>query len=198
MSEVPVRSEKLLQAHNTGEHNEIPAVQETSEAAPGSREHGPDAGTEQARQHDNLEAARQTAQEQAISAAESTSLHAEQSGPVDQSHSFAVHQQLKTNAYAQTLRTIQRRLPRAEQAFSKVIHNRRVEAASEFAAKSVARPSGILGGAICAFIGSALLVYLTRHYGFVYNYTMFILFFVGGFGVGLLAELVVRLIRRHP
>lgn len=197
-AEVPVRNEKLLQAHNTGEHNEIPSVQEARNDVDNQPEQaGADASSERIDQANNLEAARKAAAEQAVSATESASMAAEQP-QADQSHSFAVHQQLKTNAYTQTLRTIQRRLPRVDQAFSKVIHNRRVEATSEFAAKSVARPSGILGGALFACIGSSVLVYLTRHYGFPYNYTMFIVFFVGGFGVGLLAELIVRLIRRHP
>ena len=196
--EVPVRNEKLLQAHNTGEHNEIPAVQEAREGVNNqSEQNASDASAERTEQISNLEHARKAAAEQAVSTAESASFQSVEQTPSDQSHSFAVHQQLKTNAYTQTLRTIQRRLPRTDQAFSKVIHNRRVEVASEFAAKSVARPSGILGGAVCAGIGSALLVYITRHYGFPYNYTMFIVFFVGGYGVGLLLELAVRLLHRR-
>lgn len=197
MSEIPVRNDRLLQAHNTGERNEVPSVEAARESLQQHYEHQPDAKAQAVERSQSLESARKAVQEKAISTAETASLGSVEQTSSDQSHSFAMHQQLKTNAYAQTLRTIQRRLPRTDQAFSKVIHNRRVEAVSEVAAKSVARPSGILGGAIFALIGSALLVYITRHYGFPYNYTMFIIFFVGGYGIGLILELAVQLLRHR-
>ena len=193
MSEqTPVRNERLLQAHNTGETNEIPHVESSAETSP-LKVMGHEALAEATR-NEALDAARRIAQEQAISSAEATSTQVEAHNPADDSHSFAVHRQLKANAFSQSLRTIQRRLPKHEQAFSKLIHSPKVEAVSEVAGNTVARPSGILGGALCALIGSATLVFMTRHYGFAYNYTMFLIFFVGGFGIGLLLEMLIRLL----
>lgn len=98
---------------------------------------------------------------------------------------------LKADAYMQTLSRIQKRLNPRERTFSKVIHNKTVDTISNVGAVTVARPSGILGGSICAFIGSLVLYFMSRHYGFRYNYLMLFLLFVVGFAVGGLIELLV-------
>jgi len=102
-----------------------------------------------------------------------------------------MQQLLKSAAYDQTLRRIQQKLPKTAQAFSKIAHNKTVDAASDIGANTIARPSGILGGSLCALLGSLILLYYSRHYGFRYNYGFFVVLFVGGFLVGLLAELAI-------
>jgi hypothetical protein len=106
---------------------------------------------------------------------------------------------LKSDAYKQGLKRIQQRLSSPNRAFSKVVHNKAVETISNVSATTVARPSGLLGGSICAFLGSLILLYSAKHYGFRYNYLMFAIFFVGGFVVGLVLELLIWLFysRRH-
>lgn len=114
--------------------------------------------------------------------------------PVDRDKDLAlpgVQQSIKNNAYRRELAKIQTKLPRRSQQFSKVIHNKTVESISNVGARTVARPSGLLGGSICAFLGSALLYYMARHYGFRYNYLMLFLLLVLGFLAGCILELLV-------
>lgn len=99
--------------------------------------------------------------------------------------------ELKMMARRRILKETRRHMPTAARALSKVVHQPVVEKASEIGAE-VVRPSGILGGGIFALLGSAVLLYITRHYGYEYNYLMFILLFVGGFIVGMIVELFVR------
>ncbi|PID32527.1 hypothetical protein CR970_00130 [Candidatus Saccharibacteria bacterium] len=192
--------EKLLQARNTGEQNEIPVAAPSAEAAHDHTEaalSSPEQIAEQ--QAAAAEKARQKALELAKESREQQLLHddAEQR-PEDQPHSFAMHQELKAGSLATSMRNIQRKLPPASRAFSRFIHDKRVDTVSTIAGNTVARPSGMLGGSLCALLGSLLLAYLTRHYGFPYNYTMFLLFFVGGFLVGLILEpLIIALHRRR-
>src|SRR5690606_36501416 len=107
------------------------------------------------------------------------------------------NRELKDLAYRRTLKRVQSKLPAPARAFSKVIHNPAVEAASELAGKTVARPSGVLAGGVAAFLGSSLFLWVARHYGYEYNYVLFALCFVGGFFVGLLVEFGLRLANRR-
>ena len=100
-----------------------------------------------------------------------------------------VQQLLKTEAYRHTLRSIRRKLPKPARLFSKVAHNSTIESISEVSAKTIARPSGFLGGSIFSFTGSLVLLYMSRHYGFSYNYATFFILFVLGFIAGAAAEL---------
>jgi hypothetical protein len=107
------------------------------------------------------------------------------------------YSRLKYQAYTRTLAQVQSRLKRPEKTLSKVIHQPIVEAVSEASGKTVARPSGLLGGGICALLGSLLLLYLARRHGFTYNYSIFIIFLVGGYVVGLLLETLFKLAHSH-
>lgn len=107
-----------------------------------------------------------------------------------------INKELKNIAYRRTLKRTQNKLPAPARAFSKVIHNPIIEATSEVAGKTIARPSGILLGGLFAFIGSSVFLWVSRHYGYEYNYLLFFLFFVGGFFVGLTVELGIKLANR--
>jgi hypothetical protein len=99
---------------------------------------------------------------------------------------------VKKKAYKKELHRVQSHLPKGQKAFSKLIHSSAVETASEIGGKTVARPSGLLGGGIAALLGSGALVIVSRHYGFSYNFFVFIAFLIAGFFVGLIIELIVR------
>lgn len=101
---------------------------------------------------------------------------------------------------ARELSRVQRQLPARDRTLSRVIHQPVVRAVSEAAAGTISRPSGLLGGGIVAFIGSAAYLYFTHHVGVPYNYVVFSLLFVGGFAFGLVLELIVWTLtasRRH-
>lgn len=103
-----------------------------------------------------------------------------------------IDRNVKKKAYEKELHRVRSHLPKAQRSFSKFIHARSVEAVSEVSGKTVARPSGLLGGGIAAFVGTATLVFVSRHYGFTYNFFVFIALLVAGFFVGLIAEMIIR------
>lgn len=103
-----------------------------------------------------------------------------------------VNSELKGMAYQRTLNRVRKDLSAPERAFSKVVHNKTVETVSEIAGKTVARPSGILAGGVVAFLGSSAFLWLTKHYGYEYNFLLLIMFFTAGFALGLLIELFIR------
>jgi|ERR1700741_4446388 len=110
---------------------------------------------------------------------------------------FGVHKQLKTDSYKSTLRKIQSSLPMPQRIASRVIHQPVVDAVSNATAKTVARPSAFLGGSIVAFIGSAVFLYMAKHNGYTYNYAVLFVLFIGGFALGLVLELLARIVFRR-
>lgn len=113
----------------------------------------------------------------------------------NQTQSFGVHKDFKMQAYNQVLRKVRSHLKPAERAFSKVIHQPVVEAVSELSSKTIARPSAILGGGITAFIGSGVILYMGKHYGFEYNFFVYILLLLVGFGAGIVLEFFINGVR---
>lgn len=109
---------------------------------------------------------------------------------------FGTSKHLKADAYKRALKQIRHGLNIPERTLSRVVHQKTIESVSNAAAKSVARPSALLGGGIGAFVGSAVLLYVSRHNGFTYNYAVIFVLFVGGFFAGALTELFIRLLVR--
>ena len=112
---------------------------------------------------------------------------------------IGVQHSLKADAFNRTLTKIRHRLSKPDRAFSKLAHNDAIDKISAIGSQTIARPSGVLAGSICAFTGSSVLLYLSKHYGFRYNYLVFFGLFIGGFLLGSLLELVVWLAytRKH-
>lgn len=109
-----------------------------------------------------------------------------------------VNRELKDMAFKRSLNTARRHMNAPSRAMSKIIHQPVVEKVSEVAGATIARPSGILGGGLFAFVGSFALLWITKHYGYTYNYLVFFMLFVSGFAIGMIVELVLHgLIRRR-
>lgn len=108
---------------------------------------------------------------------------------------FGMHQSLKDTSFAHTLARIQRKLPAPARAFSRVVHNPTIDKISAVSAQTVARPSGILGGSLVAFLGSSLALYYSKQYGFKYNYAFVFMLFIGGYAIGAVLELLIWLVR---
>ncbi len=144
--------------------------------------------------HSQIESLQSTAENQAISG-EDVSI-AETTGESGTT-SFGIDASLKANAYNRTLRKVRTNLKAPDRIFSYVVHNRVIESVSNVGAKTIARPSAFLGGSFAALLGSAILLYMSRQYGFTYNYTVFIVLFTGGFFLGLILELLLKLVSRN-
>lgn len=97
---------------------------------------------------------------------------------------------VKKNAYKKELQKTRKHLTKPQRAFSKIAHNPVIDSVSEVGAKTVGRPSGLLGGGVVASIGTLILYVMSRYYGFEYNFFVFIALLAIGFLVGILIELV--------
>ena len=104
----------------------------------------------------------------------------------------------KDDTYRKTIKKVQHKLPRMQRSFSKFVHQPVVEAVSEVGSKTVARPPALLASGIFAFVGTSAIVWVSRYYGFRYNFFVYVAFLVGGFIAGLLFEALWRSVKRSP
>lgn len=104
---------------------------------------------------------------------------------------------ISQRALKQNLLKIQRNLPVQDKAFSKFVHRPAVEAISEGAAKTIARPSGLLFGGASALAANIIVLAVCRYYGYEYNYLVGILSFGVGFAAGLSLELAYKVLLRR-
>jgi hypothetical protein len=78
--------------------------------------------------------------------------------------------------------------------FSKFVHGPTINTLSEAAGKTIIRPSGIVAGGLSTLAGSGYYYYAARQTGYSYSFTVALLLFVGGFAVGLMAEMIYKLL----
>ena len=144
---------------------------------------------------EHLEKAQVAVETQAISGKEMTP--AESNKDIKPSAGY-INRELKDMAFKRSLRTARRHMNAPSRVMSRLIHQPVIEKVSEVAGATVARPSGILGGGLFAFVGSFALLWVTKHYGYTYNYLVFFMLFVSGFAIGMIVELVIHnMMRRH-
>lgn len=170
-------------------HEQFKATPEKQEAAPRQERH--ESEPQQERLAPVAELSKKAAEEAVIG----NELPLNEKATADES-SLVVNRELHDLTWNRSITRIRKKLPLPEKALSKVIHQPVVNAVSGAAGKTVARPSGVLMGSIFAFLGSSFFLYASKHYGFRYNYLMFLLFFVGGFFVGLIVEAITWPLRR--
>lgn len=142
---------------------------------------------------DELKAIQQSIENAAVSGKE-YSVGEKEAAPSPTS-SYSTTRIIKKTTYKRTLHKTQSKLPAPERSFSKFIHSPLVEKSSDVAAKTIARPNGILFGGIGAFVGSLILFYLSKRTGFTYNFSFFILAFAGFYLIGILLELILQLLK---
>lgn len=102
---------------------------------------------------------------------------------------------LKDLTFDRTMVRTRKKLNAPEKALSRVIHQPVINAVSEFGARTIARPASLFGGGLLALLGTTTLLYLTRKYGYEFNYLVFLMTFVVGFGLGSLIEMLVKLLK---
>lgn len=113
------------------------------------------------------------------------------------SYSPFARAETKRQSYKRTLKHLQTKLPtKRSRAFSKFIHQPTIESASDFASKTVFRPSVTLGASLGALLGGSIIYFAAQHYGFTLSGTEFLLFGVVGAGLGIIAELLFVIGRR--
>jgi hypothetical protein len=94
----------------------------------------------------------------------------------------------RTASYKRTMTHVQSEMSAPSRAFSKVIHNKVVEKASDVAGATVARPNAILAGSIFAFVFTLATYLIAKHYGYQLSGFETIGSFALGWVVGLLFD----------
>ena len=128
---------------------------------------------------------------QAISGKETVPSHAHEQNH----HPVLINKQLKDAAYHRSLLRVQKRLSPTSRALSHIVHSSALDKPSELASKTIARPSGMLGGTFFAMLGTLGLYWLTQKYGYEYNYLLAIVLFFGGAIIGLTIEGIIKLLK---
>ncbi len=116
----------------------------------------------------------------------------------DKAHAHHASDGFASYSAKQTLNRVRKHLKPAERNFSKVLHNQTVDTVSNVAGATVARPSGLMWGGVFSLLSSLILYIMARHYGFEYSFFVGIIFFVGGFALGLLLEVLSKIFRKKP
>lgn len=143
------------------------------------------------RHKENIEHIRREAQEQAQSTHE---VVVDKAATEHKPKEHFVNSELKDLAYQRTMTRIRKQLSPVSRTFSKVIHQPAIDAMSEGVAKTVGRPSGFLGGGLLALAGTTAYYYIARHYGYEYNFGVFVVLIATGFVLGWLIEAVWRVL----
>jgi len=103
-----------------------------------------------------------------------------------------VTKKAKEETYKSTLKNVQSKMSSPAKTFSQIIHNPVVDKVSETAGKTIARPSGIIGGSLAVIIGLAIAYYSAQSAGFELSGSEFILLLAGGFLIGVFIEIVFK------
>ncbi len=83
-----------------------------------------------------------------------------------------------------TMEAVQSQMPKASQAFSRIIHNKTGEKVSDAAGNTIARPNAILAGAVFAFALTLVVYLIARYYGYPLSGTETIASFAFGWILG--------------
>jgi len=143
---------------------------------------------------ENLEQLREKIEAKSITTQEKAA--AERESPAPSSHPVYENKHLKDTMYHRALVRARKKLKAPDRLLSKAIHIKGLEELNEAASKTVARPSSMLGGAFFAFVGTSALLWITRHYGYEYNYLAVILLFGIGMVIGVGVELLYKFIKK--
>jgi hypothetical protein len=102
----------------------------------------------------------------------------------------------KKGARQHKLQEVQSNLSGSERTFSKVVHNAAITKASDAVGNTIARPTSLFWGGLFACLATATLYFTAKYIGFQYNYLISFISFVGGYLVGLVVELLLKLVHR--
>lgn len=186
-------SEHAPRNHESSEHkSERVEVRRSPEHKAKTPETDKSLTAEQARE--NLESIRHDVAEKAISK-EDVVIDKSEKSTSDTAQPL-INKELKSVMLTRTLSRIQKQLKPAERTFSKVIHSKPVDKISSVSEKTVARPYGILGGALLAFLGSIFSTYLSKQFGINYNLLLFVMLFATGYVLATILEGLARLVIR--
>lgn len=118
------------------------------------------------------------------------------SGSEQKQQRQAVSSAHKRQTYEATMKRVEAQLPNYQRTFSRFVNNPRVDRVSNVVGRTIARPSGIVGGGLFAVVGLLVLTYYANEIGFALSGTEFILLLVAGWAIGIVLDLVLTTVRR--
>lgn len=101
-----------------------------------------------------------------------------------------------SKSYKSVMNRVESQLPTYQRAFSKVIRNPSVDKASVLVGDTIARPSGIIGGAGLAFFGLLIIGFTAKNTGFEVPNSIFVLLVIVGWTGGLLLDFIFTSFKR--
>jgi len=110
--------------------------------------------------------------------------------------SHHISKKIKSETYQATLQRVRAELSPSQRLLSKAIHNKTVESISEVSAKTIARPSGILGGALFSLVGSLIIILIAKRIGFPVPASIFAILFIAGFVLGVSSETLLSPLKK--
>lgn len=116
--------------------------------------------------------------------------------PDDEYRNINVGSQLRNQGLKQSLSKVQKELPRHQKAFSKFIHNSKVDKVSEATGATIGRPSGLLAAGTFSLVASIGVLTVCRYFGYEYNYLIGLASLGIGFIVGIMFEGLVKVFKR--
>ena len=109
-----------------------------------------------------------------------------------------INAEIMRMSYQRALIRVRKQLSLSDKVLSRVIHQPIIDSISEVGAKTIGRPSGLLGGGFISLVGTTIYYWITKHYGYDYNFSVFLALAAGGFILGVVIELIfnLRLLRK--
>lgn len=175
-------------------HEQLKPIEHSAEHAPKNHERELTNAEKQHGNKEQLNKIQEAVEKHAISGKEHS---AGEHQNTKSQHPVIVNKQLKDMAFSRAMTRTRKKLSPVSRGFSKIVHNSVVDQTSEFVGKTIARPQGMMWGALFAFLGSSALLWLTKHYGYEYNYLAVVLLFVIGAVAGTALEALIRLFRKQ-
>lgn len=109
-------------------------------------------------------------------------------GPRTTKRRGTISKKEKEASFKRHMQHVQSELPAPQRAFSKFIHAKPVEKASEVIGSTVARPNAILAGAIVAFVAVLVVYLVAKNLGYVLSGFETIAAFIVGWLIGTLYD----------
>ncbi|HZP55691.1 MAG TPA: hypothetical protein VFB03_02895 [Candidatus Saccharimonadales bacterium] len=105
----------------------------------------------------------------------------------------SISAEVKNVAYKQTLARIRHQMPESKRVLSQIVHQPVISEISDATARTIGRPSGLIGAGSFTVIGSSLYYLIVISAGYNYNYFIFLFLMAIGFIFGVAIELLFRL-----
>jgi hypothetical protein len=112
-----------------------------------------------------------------------------------QAHSY-ISRDLRAMTTQRALQRVRKNMSTLDRAASVIIHTKPLRVLSDTTSRTVARPFPLLFGGLLAFIGTTGYLLFARHIGVEYNYLVWAVLFLAGFGIGLAIDTFRLLARR--